>query len=83
MTTIAKDWVDKIRVSFLSESEAARAMVTTIIKKLEYPLLALTLTREECDTILKPLYQTVLPKARINRNFSRKVLRAPSGWLGL
>ena len=40
----AKEWVDHIQVSFLSKSEAVRAMSTTIIKKLEYPLLAMNLT---------------------------------------
>ena len=77
-----KEWADRIRVSFLSESEAARALSITIIKKLEYPLLAMNLTRQECDDILKPLLQALLPKA-INRNFNRKVLRAPGGLLGL
>ena len=69
--------------SFLGESEAAKALRFTIVKKLEYPLLALTLTKAECDYILWELYQEILPKARINRNFSRSMLRAPGGHLGL
>ena len=79
----AAEWADRIRVSFLGESEAAKALQTTIVKKLEYPLLALTLTREECNHILRPLYAAVLPKTRINRNFSRVMLRAPGGYSGL
>ena len=43
----------------------------------------MTLTREECDDILRPLLRATLPKAQINRNFSRKVLRAPGGLLGM
>ena len=43
----AKEWVDCIRVSFLSESEAVRAMSTTIIKKLEYPVIT-SETRQRC-----------------------------------
>ena len=76
-------WADRIRVSFLGESEAAKALQTTIIKKLEYPLLELTLSRNECDHILWPLYNAILPKTRINRHFSRTVLRAPGGHMGL
>ena len=40
-------------------------------------------TRQDCDNLLKPLLQLFLPKARINRNFNRTVLRAPGGWMGL
>ena len=70
-------------MSLLRESESAQALHATIIKKLEYPLLAMTLTREECDDILRPLLRATLPKTRINRNFNRKVLHAPGGLLGL
>ena len=70
----ATEWADRIRVSFLGESEAAKALQSTIVKKLEYPLLALTLSREECDYILRPLYQSILPKTCINQNFSRSML---------
>ena len=37
-------WADRIRVSLLSESESACAVHATIVKKLKYPLLAMTLT---------------------------------------
>ena len=77
------DWADRLRISFLSESKVAQAIQTSIMKKLEYPLLAMTLTHEQCDHILKPLLQTALPQNRINRNFFRKSLRAPGGFLGL
>ena len=80
---LTADWADRLRISFLSENETVQAIQTSIIKKLEYPLLALTLTREQCDNILKPLLRIALPKTRINRNFCRKTLRAPGGFLGL
>ena len=66
----ARDWADRLRTSFLSENEAVQALHSTILKKLEYPLLAMTLTREECDQILQPIFKAALPKARINRNFN-------------
>ena len=79
----ARDWADRLRTSFLSENEAVQALHSTILKKLEYPLLAMSLSREECDSILQPIFQAALPKARINRNFNRKVLRGPGGLMGL
>ena len=80
---IAKAWADKISLSLLSANETVTAIHATIEKKLTYPLMALMLTQEECDEILQPLFRTMLPKMRINRNFSLKVLRAPGGLLGL
>ena len=44
---LTADWADRLRISFLSEQETVQAIQTSIIKKLEYPLLALTLTREQ------------------------------------
>ena len=63
LTTIAYEWADKIRVSFLSESEATRAFCSTVVKKLEYPLLAMNFLRQECDELLRPLLRSLLPKA--------------------
>ena len=40
----AREWADRIQVSLLGESESARTVHATIFKKLEYPLLAMTLT---------------------------------------
>ena len=70
MKEYARDWADRLQTSFLSENEAVQALHSTILKKLEYPLLAMTLTREECDQILQPIFKAALPKARINRNFN-------------
>ena len=40
----ARNWADRIRTSFLSENESVQALHSTILKKLEYPLLAMTLS---------------------------------------
>ena len=43
----------------------------------------MSLSQEECKDILCPLLRATLPKARINRNFSRNILQAPGGLMGL
>ena len=78
---IAKAWADKISLSLLSANETVTAIHATIEKQLTYPLMALTLTREECDEILQPLFRTMLPKMRINRNFSPESPSCPRGSL--
>jgi hypothetical protein len=54
----------------------------TIMKKLEYPLVAVTLTRKQCDEIMSTLCTTSLPKAGYNHNFPRKALHGPTGLMG-
>ncbi len=51
----AKNWADKLRTSFLKIKEAYAALKTTILKKLEYPLPALTLSEKQCDAIMRPV----------------------------
>ena len=49
-------------------------MNMTIMKTLEYPLVALTLTEAECDFIMAPVLAGGLPRAGICRNIPRSVL---------
>ena len=43
-------------------------------ENLEYPLLALTLTEDECDYIMSPILQYRLPRAVLCRNITRALL---------
>ena len=49
-------------------------MNMTTTKALEYPLVALTLTEEDCDYTMAPVLQGGLHKAGICRNIPRSVL---------
>jgi hypothetical protein len=42
---------------------------STIIKSIEYPLLALTLTEKECDYIMAPILEVSLMKSHLHRRF--------------
>ena len=66
----ARTWAERIRISFLKERDITTAINTTILKTLEYPLLALLLTEKECDDMLRPILHAALPKARYNRHMS-------------
>jgi hypothetical protein len=78
----AKTWADKLRTSFLKEKEANAALKTTILKKLEYPLPALTLSEKQCNAIIQPVLNAALPKAKFNRNFPRASLYGPGSHQG-
>jgi hypothetical protein len=78
----AKNWSQQLRKSTLKDYKAHTAMNITIMKKLEYPLVAVTLTRKQCDKIMRTLLSTSLSKAVYNRNFPRKALHGPPRFMG-
>ena len=47
MKKIAKQWYEKIRVGYLTRYDAWMALNTTVMKKIEYPLPALTLNKKD------------------------------------
>ena len=47
-------WVDRICTSKLSVHDAWSALQTTILRALEYPLAATTITWRECSWIMSP-----------------------------
>jgi hypothetical protein len=58
-----KNWSQQIKKSTLKDHEAHTAMNITIMKKLEYPLVAVTLARKQCDKIMSTLLTLSLSKA--------------------
>jgi hypothetical protein len=77
-----KSSANKLRTSFLKEPEANAALKTTILKKLEYPLPALSLTEAQCGAIMRPVLLAALPKAKYNHNFPRSPLYGPGSHQG-
>ena len=48
-------WAGKVRTGAIYYSDACQALDLTVMKKLEYPLMALTLAENECDHIMDPV----------------------------
>jgi hypothetical protein len=61
MITKVKEWRDYIQTGFLTAQDAHQALHTTILKTLQYPLPALTLTEKQCDKIMAPILEVGLP----------------------
>jgi hypothetical protein len=55
---------------------------TTILKKLEYALPALSLNKIQCKAIMTPVLKAALPKSGYNRNFPRELIYRPISHLG-
>jgi exonuclease III len=78
-----EEYSEMIRTGHLDRHEAWTALNLVAIKKLEYALPALTLTAEDCKSIMWPLLQAILPKSGINRYIKRDLLYAPIDYQGL
>lgn len=85
MKNKATEWKDLVQSGHLKRHTAWQALETTIMKTMEYPLPALTLTATECNSIMQPILKAALPKTSISQSFPRKVLYGPltEGGLGL
>jgi hypothetical protein len=51
----AKDWSQQIKKSTLKDHKTHIALNNTVMKKLEYPLVAVKLTRKQCDKVMSML----------------------------
>lgn len=55
MRRVTDEWYEKVRVGHLTQLDAWTIFNTTIMKSLEYPLLTLMLTNEDCTTTIAPV----------------------------
>jgi hypothetical protein len=77
MIAKATEWRDYVQTGFLTAQDAHQALHTTILKTLQYPLPALTLTEKECDKIMSPILEVGLPAMSVCKRYPRKVVYAP------
>lgn len=79
----SEQWGNHIREGRLRDFEAWSALNTTILKSLEYPLVATTLSKKEIKHVLAPALQSGLQAAGIGKSFPRDILYAPSSMQGM
>ncbi len=73
---IAK-WCDGVRTKRLHKEEAWYSLNATIMKTIEYPLLATTFSQTEIDKLMWPLLKVILPKCGLQRRYPRALLYGP------
>lgn len=67
-------WSDALRTNRIKPSQAWCCLNSTIMKKIEYPLVATTLSRKQIDDIMRPILRGALNKCAIQKNIPRKLL---------
>jgi hypothetical protein len=77
------NWADRIQTGHLPRRFVWESMHTTIIKSIQYPLLATTMTEAECNAIMAPLLAHRLSGSGIVRTMKRDVVYDPQKYQGL
>lgn len=72
-----------MRTGKISQSETWLAITSTIWRTLSYPLPATNLTKQQCEAIMYPILKYGLPAMGICRHFPRKLVFAPTKYMGL
>jgi hypothetical protein len=76
-------WAEHVRTGYLQRQEAWHCLQTTIMKTIDYSLLASILSQQEFKDVMKPVLQVGLPKSGICRTLSRAVVHASIKYQGL
>lgn len=83
MTEKTKKWADNLRVGRISRPQAWLALTCTIWKTLVYPLPAMTLSKRQCEAIMRPAVQQGLRSAGIVSSMPRAIVFGPLKYQGL
>ena len=67
----SKVWAEQVSKSSLTRVDALLGLTSTISKTWLYPLAATRLTKAECNEIMIPVYQSVLPKMGFNQKLPK------------
>ena len=60
MTEYSKKWSDAMKSSMISCFSASIALNTTVKNAQKYGLPATTISEDQCDKIMRPVYKTIL-----------------------
>jgi len=80
---IAKSWHTSMSAAKVMHVAAEFSLCQVILWKLEYPLVATTLTQTECNTNMSPILTAGLPAAGLTQTFPRAIVHRPWQWGGL
>ena len=80
---VAEEWNGKIYSRFLEKQDAWIALKTTVMKTIEYPLPALTLTEEESRRVMAPILEAGLRTSGICSRMARALVYGPKKFQGL
>jgi hypothetical protein len=67
-------WADLLRTKRISPEAAWYSLTSSIMKTIEYPLLATSMSQKDISFIMAPILLSALPRAKICRYLSRDIL---------
>jgi len=70
----ASQWAEAVQTKRLSRSEAWHCVQSIVMKTLEHPLVATSLSRSSVDTIMAPILKAILPKLGIQKKIPHSLL---------
>ena len=76
-------WADLIRTSKLRKADAWHGLLSTIMKSIEYPLMATCFSETQCRNIMAPAVMAGLNKSSIQKFFPRELVCGPTSMQGL
>jgi hypothetical protein len=79
----ANIWADKVRTGRFSHAKAWFSLQFCLMKSLEYPLMATSLSKAQCDKIMKPIRAAALPALGINRHLNLSIVHGPQCYQGV
>jgi hypothetical protein len=79
----SKEFAEYIRTGRMTRTDAWYAFNFTIMKTLEYPMVATTLTEAEWNKVMSPLLAAALPTSGINRKYPVVIVYSPLQFQGL
>ena len=71
---------DATRTKRIDAEDGWYCLTATIMKVVEYPLVATTFTKEQLDKLMKPLLKLNLNKIQCNKYFPRKLVYGTELW---
>jgi hypothetical protein len=75
----ATSWADHIRTGRLPRTLSCKALLTTIMRTLLYPVPVTYFTRSECDYIMAPVLRVALSHSGVCRTIPRAIVYAYQG----
>jgi hypothetical protein len=76
-------WAENIRTGHVDADDAWYCLINTILKTVEYPLMATTMTKEELTHVIAPMLEAGLPRSGIQKKLARVLVHGPLDVQGL
>jgi hypothetical protein len=77
------EWKANLQAGHLSRADAWYALTHTINRTVEYPMMATSLTKAQCETVMRPFLNAGLSASGVVRSIPRAVAWGPLRYQGL